>query len=57
MNKIGTGKQRKLRIKPGGILLGFKHFILCCFFPAFSLSLQPFEHPLCTKDGVIFDLL
>ena len=33
--------------------------ILFCvvFFPAFSLSLQPFEHPLCTKDGVIFDLL
>lgn len=24
----------------------------CC-----SLSMQPFEHPLCTKDGVIFDLL
>ena len=27
----------------------------CCFF--FSLSMQPFEHPLCTKDGIIFDLL
>ncbi|CAH1802314.1 unnamed protein product [Owenia fusiformis] len=24
----------------------------CC-----SLSLQPFEHPLCTKEGVIFDLM
>ncbi|XP_020604396.1 peptidyl-prolyl cis-trans isomerase-like 2 [Orbicella faveolata] len=24
----------------------------CC-----SLSMQPFEHPLCTKDGIIFDLL
>ncbi|EDO30353.1 predicted protein [Nematostella vectensis] len=24
----------------------------CC-----SLSLQPFEHPLCTKEGVIFDLV
>lgn len=24
----------------------------CC-----SLSMQPFEHPLCTKEGIIFDLL
>jgi len=24
----------------------------CC-----SLSLQPFEHPLCTPDGVVFDLM
>ncbi|XP_046326965.2 RING-type E3 ubiquitin-protein ligase PPIL2-like [Haliotis rufescens] len=24
----------------------------CC-----SLSLQPFEHPLCTKEGIIFDLM
>jgi peptidyl-prolyl cis-trans isomerase-like 2 len=23
----------------------------CC-----SLSLQPFEHPVCTPDGIIFDL-
>ena len=22
-----------------------------------SISLQPFEHPMCTKEGVIFDIL
>lgn len=26
-------------------------------FHSCSLSMQPFEHPLCTKDGIIFDLL
>ena len=35
------------------------YIYLCFFFSCFifSLSMQPFEHPLCTKDGVIFDLL
>jgi len=33
------------------ILLLFSHYLL------FSLSMQPFEHPLCTKDGIVFDLL
>ena len=37
--------------------VGVQTFYSVFFFPAFSLSLQPFEHPLCTKDGVIFDLL
>ncbi|CEP16092.1 hypothetical protein [Parasitella parasitica] len=32
---------------------GFKRLpFYCC-----SLSLQPFEHPVCTADGVIFDLI
>uniref|UniRef100_A0AAQ4RWN9 RING-type E3 ubiquitin-protein ligase PPIL2 n=1 Tax=Gasterosteus aculeatus aculeatus TaxID=481459 RepID=A0AAQ4RWN9_GASAC len=40
---------------------GGKSGILCnkiCFFMKhFSLSLQPFEYPVCTDEGVIFDLL
>lgn len=32
---------------------GFKRLpFYCC-----SLSLQPFEHPVCTSDGIIFDLV
>ncbi|KAI8876163.1 hypothetical protein K501DRAFT_157172, partial [Backusella circina FSU 941] len=32
---------------------GFKRLpFYCC-----SLSLQPFEHPVCTPDGIIFDLM
>lgn len=32
---------------------GFKRLpFYCC-----SLSLQPFEHPVCTPDGIIFDLV
>uniref|UniRef100_A0A672ZX32 RING-type E3 ubiquitin-protein ligase PPIL2 n=1 Tax=Sphaeramia orbicularis TaxID=375764 RepID=A0A672ZX32_9TELE len=29
----------------------------CVFVMFFSLSLQPFEYPVCTEDGVVFDLL
>lgn len=31
--------------------------IIISYSLLFSLSMQPFEHPLCTKDGIIFDLL
>ena len=33
------------------------YIVLKCFFPWFSLSLQPFETPFATAEGLVFDLL
>lgn len=40
-------------------ILNFQTTSICplCMHAYYSLSLQPFEHPVCTPEGAVFDLL